>query len=76
MAWNVAGDIKSYTQLVVVVAAKVFNTAADALVITLAKVTSWTVGVNVTSTKMVVAAIATDREELRTVAIVIQPPTP
>ena len=76
MAWNVAGDIKSYTQLVVVVAAKVFNTAADALVITLAKVTSWTVGVNVTSTKMVVAAIATDWEELRTVAIVIQPPTP
>ena len=75
MTWNVAGDIKSYTQLVVVVAAKVFNTAADALVITLAKVTSWTVGVNVTTTKMVVAAIATDREELRTVAIVIQPPT-
>ena len=75
MTWNVAGDIKSYTQLVVVVAAKVFNTAADALVITLANVTSWTVGVNVTTTKMVVAAIATDREELRTVAIVIQPPT-
>ena len=76
MTWNVAGDIKSYTQLVVVVASKVFNTAADALVITFAKVTSWTVGVNVTTTKMVVAAIATDREELRTVAIVIQPPTP
>ena len=75
MAWNVAGDIKSYTQLVVVVATKVFNTAADALVITFAKVTSWTVGVNVTTTKMVVAAIATDGEELRTVAIVIQPPT-
>ena len=75
MTWNVAGDIKSYTQLVVVVATKVFNTAADALVITFANVTSWTVGVNVTTTKMVVAAIATDREELRTVAIVIQPPT-
>ena len=69
MAWNVAGDIKSYTQLVVVVAAKVFNTAADALVITFAKVTSWTVGVNVTTTKMVVAVIATDREELRAVAV-------
>jgi len=76
MTWNVAGDIKSYTQLVVVVATKVFNTAADALVITFANVTSWTVGVNVTTTKMVVAAIATDWEELRTVAIVIQPPTP
>ena len=76
MAWNVAGDIKSYTQLVVVVASKVFNTAADALVITFAKVTSWTVGVNVTTTKMVVAAIAADGEELRAVAIVIQPPTP
>ena len=75
MTWNVAGDIKSYTQLVVVVAAKVFNTAADALVITLANVTSWTVGVNVTTTKMVVALIAADREEFRTVAIVIQPPT-
>ena len=69
MTWNVAGDIKSYTQLVVVVASKVFNTAADALVITFAKVTSWTVGVNVTTTKMVVAVIATDREELRAVAV-------
>ena len=69
MAWNVAGDIKSYTQLVVVVAAKVFNTAADVLVITLANVTSWTVGVNVATTKMVVAVIATDREELRAVAV-------
>ena len=76
MAWNVAGDIKSYAQAVVVVATKVFNTAADALVITFAKVTSWTVGVNVTTTKMVVAAIAADGEELRAVAIVIQPPTP
>ena len=76
MTWNVAGYIKSYTQLVVVVASKVFNTAADALVITFAKVTSWTVGVNVTTTKMVVAAIAADGEELRAVAIVIQPPTP
>ena len=75
MTWNVAGDIKSYTQLVVVVATKVFNTAADALVITFAKVTSWTVGVNVASTKMVVALIAADWEELRTVAIVFQPPT-
>ena len=69
MAWNVAGDIKSYTQLVVVVAAKVFNTAADVLVITLANVTSRTVSVNVTTTKMVVAVIATDREELRAVAV-------
>jgi len=69
MTWNVAGDIKSYTQLVVVVATKVFNTAADALVITFANVTSWTVGVNVTTTKMVVAVIATDREELRAVAV-------
>ena len=69
MAWNVAGDIKSYAQGVVVVAAKVFNTAADALVITFANVTSWTVGVNVTTTKMVVAVIATDREELRAVAV-------
>ena len=69
MAWNVAGGIKSYTQLVVVVAAKVFNTAADVLVITLANVTSWTVGVNIATTKMVVAVIATDREELRAVAV-------
>ena len=69
MAWNVAGDIKSYAQLVVVVAAKVFNTAADVLVITLANVTSRTVSVNVTTTKMVVAVIATDREELRAVAV-------
>ena len=69
MAWNVAGGIKSYAQAVVVVAAKVFNTAADVLVITLANVTSWTVSVNVTTTKMVVAVIATDREELRAVAV-------
>ena len=69
MAWNVAGDIKSYAQAVVVVAAKVFNTAADVLVITLANVTSRTVSVNVTTTKMVVAVIATDREELRAVAV-------
>ena len=69
MTWDVAGDIKSYTQAVVVVAAKVFNTAADVLIITLANVTSWTVGVNVTTTKMVVAVIATDREELRAVAV-------
>ena len=69
MAWNVAGDIKSYAQGVVVVAAKVFNTAADVLVITLANVTSRTVSVNVTTTKMVVAVIATDREELRAVAV-------
>ena len=69
MTWNVAGDIKSYTQLVVVVATKVFNTAADVLVITLANVTSWTVGVNVTTTKMVVAVIAADGEELRAVAV-------
>ena len=69
MTWDVAGDIKSYAQGVVVVAAKVFNTAADVLVITLANVTSWTVSVNVTTTKMVVAVIAADGEELRAVAV-------
>lgn len=69
VAWNIAGDIKSWAQAVVVVAAKVFNTAANAIVITLANVTSWTVGVNVTTTKMVMATIATDREELWAVAV-------
>ena len=69
MAWNIAGDIKSWAQAVVVVAAKVFNTAANAIAITLANVTSWTVGVNVTTTKMVMAIIATDREELWAVAV-------
>jgi len=69
VAWNIAGDIKSWAQAVVVVAAKVFNTAANAIVITLANVTSWTVGVNVTTTKMVMAIIATDREELWAVAV-------
>ena len=69
MTWDVAGDIESYAQGVVVVAAKVFNTAANAIAITLANVTSWTVGVNVTTTKMVMAIIATDREKLWAVAV-------
>lgn len=69
MAWNIAGGIESWTQAVVVVAAKVFNTAANVIAITLANVTSWTVGVNVTTTKMVMATIATDREELWAVAV-------
>jgi len=69
MTWNVAGGIKSNAQAVVVVAPKVFNTAANAISITLANVTSWTVCVNVTTTKMVMAIIAADREELRTVAV-------
>jgi len=70
MTWNVACDIKSNAQAVVIVAAKIFNTAANAFSITVANVTSWTVCVNVTTTKMVMAIIAADREELRTVAVV------
>ena len=67
MTWNIACDIKSWAQGVVVVATKIFNTAVCVLV---TLVTIWTVVVISTSTKMVMAAIATDREELRAVAVV------
>jgi len=67
MTWNIAGCIKSFAQGVVIVATKVFNTSVCVLV---ANVTSWTVGVNGTATKMVMAAIATDREHIRAVVVV------
>jgi hypothetical protein len=67
MTWNIAGCIKSFAQGVVIVATKVFNTSVCVLV---ANVTSWTVGVNGTATKMVMAAIATDREHIRAVTVV------
>ena len=72
MTWNVAGGIISFAQGVVVVAPKVFNTSVSVLV---ANVTIWTVNVIGTTTKMVISAIATDREELWAVAVFIQPPT-
>jgi len=67
MTWNVAGGIISFAQAVVVVAPKVFNTSVSVLV---ANVTIWTVNVIGTTTKMVISAIATDREELWAVAVV------
>jgi len=66
MAWNVAGCIESRTQGVVIVA-RVFHTAMSVLI---ANVICWTVVVIGTTTKMVMATIATDREELRAVAVV------
>ena len=66
MTWNIACDIKSWAQGVVVVATKIFNTAVCVLV---TNVTILTVVVIGTTTKMVMAAIATDREELRAVAV-------
>ena len=67
MTWNIACDIKSWAQGVVVVATKIFNTAVCVLV---TNVTILTVVVIGTTTKMVMAAIAADREELRAVAVV------
>jgi len=67
MTWNIACDIKSWAQGVVVVATKIFNTAVCVLV---TNVTILTVVVIGTTTKMVMAAIATDREELGAVAVV------
>jgi hypothetical protein len=72
MTWNIAGGIISFAQTVVVVAPKVFNTSVSVLV---ANVTIRTVNVIGTTTKMVISAIATDREELWAVAVFIQPPT-
>ena len=67
MTWNIACDIKSWAQGVVVVATKIFNTAVCVLV---TNVTIWTVVVIGTTTKIVMAAIAADREELRAVVVV------
>ena len=67
MTWNVTGGIKAFAHAAVVVAPKVFNTSVCVLV---ANVTIWTVNVIRTTTKMVMAAIATDREELWAVAVV------
>jgi len=67
MTWNIACDIKPWAQGVVVVTTKIFNTAVCVLV---TNVTIWTVVVIGTTTKMVMATIATDREELRAVAVV------
>ena len=67
MTWNIACDIKPWAQGVVVVATKIFNTAVCVLV---TNITIWTVVVISTTTKMVMATIATDREELRAVAVV------
>ena len=66
MSWNIAGCIKSFAQGVVIVAPKVFNTSVCAPV---ANVTIWTVVVIIATTKMVMAAIATDREHLRAVGV-------
>jgi len=67
MTWNVTGGIKSFAHAAVVVAPKVFNTSVCVLV---ANVTIWTVNVIRTTTKMVMASIATDWEELWAVAVV------
>jgi len=67
MIWNIADFIKSVAQGVVVVAPKVFNTPVGVLV---TDVPIWTVSVIGTATKVVMAAIATNREELRAVAVV------
>jgi len=67
MTWNIAGCIKSFAQGAVIVAPKIFNTSVCVLV---ANVTRWTVIVIGTTTKMVMAAIATDREHIRAVAVV------
>ena len=66
MTWNVTGGIKSFAHAAVVVAPKVFNTSVCVLV---ANVTIWTVNVIRTTTKMVMAAIATDREHIRAVGV-------
>jgi len=66
MSWNIAGCIKSFALGVVIVAPKVFNTSVCAPV---ANVTIWTVVVIIATTKMVMAAIATDREHLRAVGV-------
>ena len=67
MSWNIADCVPSYAQGVVVVATKIFNTAAGVLV---ADVSIWTVIVISTATKMVMTVIATNREELRAVSVV------
>ena len=67
MIWNIADFIKSVAQGVVVVAAKVFNASVGVRV---TDVPIWTVSVIGTATKVVMAAIATNREELRAVAVV------
>jgi len=67
MIWNIADCIESFTQGVVAVAPKVFDTPVGVLV---TDVPIWTVSVIGTATKVVMAAIATNREELRAVAVV------
>ena len=67
MSWNIADCVPPFTQGVVAVATKIFNTAAGVLV---ADVSIWTVIVISTATKMVMTVIATNREELRAVTVV------
>ena len=67
MSWNIADCVPPFTQGVVAVATKIFNTAAGVLV---ADVSIWTVQVIGTATKMVMTVKATNREEIRAVAVV------
>merc|ERR1719184_690085 len=67
MIRNVADCIESVAQGVVVVAPNVFNASVGVLV---TDVPIWTVSVIGTATKVVMAAIAANREELRAVAVV------
>ena len=67
MRWNIADCIPSFAQGVVVVATKIFNTAIGVLI---ADVSIWTVQVISTATKMVMTVKATNREEIRAVAVV------
>jgi len=67
MIWNIADLIKSIAQGVVVVAPKVFNASVGVRV---TDVPRWTIIVIGTATKVVMAAIAANREELRAVAVV------
>ena len=67
MSWNIADCVPSYAQGVVVVATKIFNTAAG---VPVADVSICAVVVISTATKMVMTAIATNREEIRAVAVV------
>merc|ERR1712181_122912 len=67
MIWNIADLIKSIAQGVVVVAPKIFDTSVG---VRITDVPSWTVIVIGTATKVVMAAIAANREELGAVAVV------
>ena len=66
MSWNIADCVPPFTQGVVAVATKIFNTAAGVLI---TDVSICTVIVISTATKMVMTVKATNRVELRAVSV-------